>query len=214
MNLCISSHQYDQIKKIITIILPSDERSTHQRHPESKRNLSLGENLESLEVLPKTESKRIERHTDDIGDNPKYGLDMTNTKLRDLEGPLKRPSRDRYADDFRNEHTSIEPRPIRTDLDKENMKVLDASLEDDNEEMMRIDEELRRSFDEVLLKSSQMKSNLKWQILAAEELLALRGELRMSSGDLYSDLVRYKQQLDTTQKNLKKFRDLKSTIAP
>ncbi|TGO51155.1 hypothetical protein BCON_0167g00070 [Botryotinia convoluta] len=100
---------------------------------------------------------------------------MTNTKLWDLEGPLKRTPRERYADYPRNEHTSVKTRYKITDLNKENMEVLGASLEDDNKEMMRIDEELRRSFDKVLLKSSQIESNLKRQISTTEELLALSG---------------------------------------
>ncbi|TGO19068.1 hypothetical protein BTUL_0006g01030 [Botrytis tulipae] len=94
------------------------------------------------------------------------------------------------------------------------MKILGASLEDDDEETMRIDEELRRSFDEVLRKSLQIKSNLERQISTTKKLLALREEPNMGSDNLHSDLVRYKLQLDTAQKNLEKFRVLKSTIAP
>ncbi|TGO83483.1 hypothetical protein BPOR_0640g00040 [Botrytis porri] len=203
MNLCIYSQQYNQLRTFITIILSSDAKSTLQRHPESKRRLSLGQNPKNLEAFSKTQSKGRERHTDNLRDRHKHGLDMTNTKLRDLEGPLKRKSRERYAGDFRNEHTSVKTRSRIADLDKESMKVLGASLEDESKEMMRIDEELRRSFDEVLLKSSQIKSNLKRLISTTKELLVLRGEPRTSSGDLQSDL-----------RNLKKIRDLKSTIAP
>ncbi|TGO20356.1 hypothetical protein BPAE_0304g00110 [Botrytis paeoniae] len=222
MNLCFSSQQSDQFRNLITMVLSSDVRSTLQRHPESKRQLSLGKTPRGLDVFSKSQSKGRERHTDNLRgnlrDKLKYGPDMTNTKLRDLEGSLKRTSRERYADYRRNEHTSVKARHKITDLNKENMEVLGASLEDDNKEMMRIDEELRRSFDKVLLKSSQTESNSKRQISTTEELLALRGEPEASSGDLHSDLqsdlVKYKQQLDITQKNLKKIRDLKSSIAP
>ncbi|KAF7933953.1 uncharacterized protein EAE98_003662 [Botrytis deweyae] len=214
MNLCISSQQFDQFRTPITIILSSDARSILQRHPESKRHISPGENPKNLEAFSKPQSKERERHTGSSRENLKYGPDMTKTKLRDLDGPVKRPSRERYADYPRNEHTSVKTRPRIVDLNKKNTKVLGASLKDDNKEMMRIDEELRRNFDEVLLKSSQIKSNLERQILTTEELLSLREESETSSGDLHTDLLRYKQQLDITQKNLKKFRDIKSTIAP
>ncbi|KAF7947121.1 uncharacterized protein EAE97_004370 [Botrytis byssoidea] len=214
MNLCISPQQFDQFRTLITIIPSSDARSTLQRHPESKQHLLLGGNPKNLESFSKPQSKGRERLTDNLRDKLKYSPKMTKTKLRDLDGPLSHPSRDRYADDIRNEHASGETRSRTADLEKENMRVLDASLEEDDKETMRIDEELRRSSDEVLRKSLQIKSNLERQTSTIKKLLAVREQRNMGFDNLHSDLVRYRLQLDTTQKNLEKFRVLKSTIAP
>ncbi|THV43671.1 hypothetical protein BGAL_1186g00010 [Botrytis galanthina] len=214
MNLCISPHQFDQFRTRITTIPFSDARSTRQRHLDSKGHLLLRGNPKNLEASSKSQYKGRERHTDNLRDKLKYDPKMTKTKLKDPDGPLSYASRDRYEDDIRNEHTSSKTRPRIADLEKESMKVLGASLEDNNKETMRIDEELRRSFDEVLRKSLQIKSNLERRISTVNKLLALREEPNMGPENLHSDLVRYKQQLDTNQKNLEKFRDLKSTIAP
>ncbi|KAF7887493.1 hypothetical protein EAF00_009787 [Botryotinia globosa] len=214
MNFCISPQRFDQLKTLITIIPSSDARSNLRRRPQSKQHLLLWGNPKYLESFSKPQSKGRERHTYNSREKLKYSQKMTKTKFRDLDGPLNCPSRDRYADHIRNERTSVETRPRVADLEKENMKVLGASLEDDNKKTMRIDEELRRSFDEALRKSLQIKSNLERQISSIKKLLALGEEPNMGSDNLHSDLVRYKMQLDTTQKNLEKFRVLKSTIAP
>ncbi|EMR87104.1 hypothetical protein ACHAQE_006219 [Botrytis cinerea] len=214
MNLCISSQQIDQFRTFITIITCLyASRSTYQRHPEVKRNSSLGATPRTLEAFSKPQSKGRERHRDNLRDNIKHVTEMRKAKLGDLEGSLELPSTIRYADASSNEY-AVKTRPKIADLNREDMKVLSAYLEDDNKEAMRIDEELRRSFNEVLLKSLQIESTLKRKIWTTKELLNSRGKPKMSSDDLYDDLTRYKQHLVTTQKNLEKVRDLKCTIAP
>ncbi|TGO67166.1 hypothetical protein BOTNAR_0047g00340 [Botryotinia narcissicola] len=188
MNLCISPQQFDYFRPLITMVPSSDARSTLQRHPESKRHLLLGGNPKNIESFSKPQSNGRKRHTDNLRDKLNYSPKMTKTKLRDLDGLLSYPSRDRYADDFRNEHASGETRSRTADLEKENMKVLGASLEDDDKETMRIDEELRRSFDEVLRKLLQIKSNLERQISTIKKLLAVREQRNMGFDNLHSDL--------------------------
>lgn len=193
MNLCISSQQVDQFRTLITIITFSDaSRSTHQRHPEPKRNSSLGATPKILEAFSKPQFKGGERQTDDLRDNLKHGTEMRKAKLGDSEGSLERPSTIRYADASGNEYV-VKTRPKTADLNREDMKVLSVSLEGDKKEAMRIDEELRRSFNEVLLKFLQIESTLKRKIWTTKKLLNSRGKSKMSSDDLYNDLTKYKQ---------------------
>ncbi|TEY50266.1 hypothetical protein BOTCAL_0279g00010 [Botryotinia calthae] len=171
MNLCISPQQVDQFRTLITIITCSDaSKSTHQRHPELKRNSSLGATPKTLEAFSKPQSKGRERHTDNLRDNLKHGREMRKAKLGDLEGSLERPFTIRYADASTNKY-AVKTRPKIADLNREDMKVLSAFLEDVNKEATRIDEELRRSSNEVLLKFLQIESTLKRKIWTTKELL-------------------------------------------